>query len=98
MYILCTYMYENPVLVHTKYILFICFRTDTYQYILGMYWYEHFRRVSSRVSGFQMILALKEQFDAADIDGGGSLDLNEVRTAPNPVCADMLIAFMFAVY
>jgi hypothetical protein len=25
-----------------------------YKYILGMYWYEHFRRVSSRVSGFQM--------------------------------------------
>ncbi len=25
-----------------------------YQYILSMYWYEHFRRVSSRVSGFQM--------------------------------------------
>jgi hypothetical protein len=25
-----------------------------YRYILGMYWYEHFRRVSSRVSGFQM--------------------------------------------
>ncbi len=25
-----------------------------YQYILGMYWYDHFRRVSSRVSGFQM--------------------------------------------
>ena len=54
MYILGTYMYENPVLVHTKYILFICFRTDMYKYILGMYWYEHFRRVSSRVSGFQM--------------------------------------------
>ncbi len=58
-YIHCTYKYENPVLVHTKYILFICFRTDMYQYILGMsrYWYEHFRRVSSesesRVSGFQ---------------------------------------------
>ena len=56
MYILGTYMYENPVLVHTKYILFICFRTDMYKYILGMYWYEHFRRVSSRVSGFQMII------------------------------------------
>ena len=26
----------------------------------------------------EQILALKEQFDAADIDGGGSLDLNEV--------------------
>jgi hypothetical protein len=26
-----------------------------YQYILGMYWYEHFRRVSSMVSGFQML-------------------------------------------
>ncbi len=25
-----------------------------YQYILCMYWYQHFRRVSSRVSGFQM--------------------------------------------
>jgi hypothetical protein len=25
-----------------------------YQYILGMYWYEHFRTVSSRASGFQM--------------------------------------------
>ncbi len=38
------YQYENPVtvLVHTEYILvlFICFRTDMYQYILGMYWYE----------------------------------------------------------
>jgi hypothetical protein len=52
MYILCTYKYENPVLVHTKYLLFICFRTDMYQYILSMYWYKHFRRVSSRVSGF----------------------------------------------
>ncbi len=28
-----------------------------YQNILGMYWYEHFRRVSSRVSGFQMLLS-----------------------------------------
>ncbi len=28
MYILGTYQYENPVLVHTKYILFLCFRTD----------------------------------------------------------------------
>ncbi len=54
MYILCTYKYENPVLVHTKYLLFICFRTDMYQYILSMYGYKHFRRVSSRVSGFQM--------------------------------------------
>jgi hypothetical protein len=36
MYILCTYKYENPVLVHTEYILFICFRTDMYQYILGI--------------------------------------------------------------
>ncbi len=26
-----------------------------YQYILRMYWYKHFRRVSSRVSGFQML-------------------------------------------
>ncbi len=25
-----------------------------YQYILSTYWYEHFRGVSSRVSGFQM--------------------------------------------
>ncbi len=56
MYILGTYSYENPVLVHTKYILFLSCRTDMYQYILGMYWYEHLRRVSSRVSGFQMEL------------------------------------------
>ncbi len=54
MYILGTYQYENPVLVHTEYILFLCFRTEMYWYILGMYLYEHFRRVSSRVSGFQM--------------------------------------------
>jgi hypothetical protein len=61
MYILGTYQHENPVLVlvHTEYTLFLCFRTqpgqsDMYQCILGMYWYEHFRRVSSRVSGFQM--------------------------------------------
>jgi hypothetical protein len=54
MYILGTYKYENPVLVHTAYILFSIFRTDIYQHILGMYWYEHFRGVSSRVSGFQM--------------------------------------------
>ncbi len=61
MYILGTYQYENPVLARTdsttEYILFLCFRTDIYQYILGMYWYEHFRRVSSRVSGFQMVPA-----------------------------------------
>ncbi len=61
MYILGTYQHENPVLVlvHTEYTLFLCFRTqpgqsDMYQCILGMYWHEHFRRVSSRVSGFQM--------------------------------------------
>ncbi len=42
MYILTIYQYENPVLVHTEYKLFLCFRTDMYQYILGMYWYERF--------------------------------------------------------
>ncbi len=51
-------MYYNriPVLVHTKYILLLCFSTDMYEYILGMYCYEHFqsRVISSRVSGFQM--------------------------------------------
>ncbi len=31
MYILGTYQYENPVLVHTKYILFLYFSTDMYQ-------------------------------------------------------------------
>jgi hypothetical protein len=34
MYILSTYQYKNPVLVHTEYILFLCFRTDRYQYVL----------------------------------------------------------------
>jgi hypothetical protein len=29
-----------------------------YQYILSMYWYEHFRGFSSRVSGFQMLCLL----------------------------------------
>ena len=54
MYIQGTYQYETPVLVHTAYILFLIFRTIIYQYVLGMYWYEHFWGVSSRVSGFQM--------------------------------------------
>ena len=55
MYIQGTYQYETPVLVHTAYILFLIFRTIIYQYVLGMYWYEHFWGVSSRVSGFQMV-------------------------------------------
>ena len=28
----------------------------------------------------KQILALKEQFDASDIDGGGSLDIDEVKS------------------
>ncbi len=36
-----------------------------YQYILGMYWYEHFRRVSSRVSGFQMRRCVRPPSQAA---------------------------------
>ena len=68
MYILGTYQYENPVLVHTEYILFLCFCTDMYQYILGMFCYEHFRRVLSRVSGFQMPGAAASMAAASDPD------------------------------
>ncbi len=60
-----------------------------YQYILGMYWYEHFRRVSSRVSGFQMQAA-----DSADTDIAIELGRIGVRLGraggPRPV-TDIMI-------
>jgi hypothetical protein len=56
----------------------------------------------------EQISALKEQFDAADIDGGGSLDLCEVKIKSSLfLCADkglfnntsaVCIFFVFAVY
>ena len=44
-----------------------------YKYILSMYWYEHFQRVSSRVSGFQM---------AGACGGGGARARRQKARAP----------------